>query len=311
MSSGNFLFCLLMMLGPLVAVSSSNWLVCWVGVELSFLGLMPLLISDSTLFSLSKESSMKYFCVQAMGSGLLLCGGVLVFMLPMELGVLPESIFAFSLIVKLGVFPMHFWVPSVVSGLSWVPMFLMLTWQKLPPFLFMVNLLENSSWLGEVLLVVGGGSAIIGAIIGLNQTKVAPMLGASSIAHSGWVLVGAVYGSLWTYFLIYCFSFAILVCFLLWEESLFSGLAVLSLSGLPPFIVFLGKWSVMKCALGMSYSYWFLLFPLLGSIMSLFFYLKFFYSFYLEEDSKDGAKIGAFGGLSVLAFVGVGFILVF
>nr|YP_009136690.1 NADH dehydrogenase subunit 2 [Tritonia tetraquetra]AKE07295.1 NADH dehydrogenase subunit 2 [Tritonia tetraquetra] len=311
MSSGNFLFCLLMMLGPFVAVSSSNWLICWVGVELSFLGLMPLLVSETSFLSLSKESAMKYFCVQAMGSGLLLCGGVLLYMLPLELGILPECIFAFSLVVKLGVFPMHFWVPSVVSGLGWLPMFLMLTWQKVAPFLFMVNLVESSPWLGEPLLVIGGVSAIVGAIIGLNQTKLSPMLGASSITHSGWVLIGSVYGSLWVYFLIYCFSFGVLVCFMVSEESLFSGLGVLSLSGLPPFVLFLGKWSVLKCALGMSYSYWFLVLPLLGSIMSLFFYLKFFYSFYLEEDFSGGIKAGVFGGLSILTFLGVGYIALF
>nr|YP_010853521.1 NADH dehydrogenase subunit 2 [Tritoniopsis elegans]WGM82647.1 NADH dehydrogenase subunit 2 [Tritoniopsis elegans] len=311
MSSGNFLFCLLMLLGPMVAVSSSNWLVCWVGVELSFLGLMPLLISENSFFSLSKESSMKYFCVQAMGSGLLFCGGLLMFMLPLNLGILPECIFAFSLVVKLGIFPLHFWVPSVVSGLGWLPMLLMLTWQKLPPFLFMINLLENCCWLGELMLILGGLSAVVGATIGLNQTKLAPMLGASSITHSGWVLIGVVYGSLWVYFLIYCFSFLVLICFLLWEESLFSGLSVLSLSGLPPFVMFLGKWSVLKSALGMSYSYWFLVLPLIGSIMSLFFYLKFFYSFYLEGDSKDGFKAGFFGALSILVFVGVGYVGMF
>nr|YP_010836955.1 NADH dehydrogenase subunit 2 [Dendronotus frondosus]WGC92348.1 NADH dehydrogenase subunit 2 [Dendronotus frondosus] len=311
MSSGNFLFLLLMLLGPLVSVSSSSWLVCWVGVELSFLGLIPILLSESSYFSLSKESAMKYFCIQAMGSGLLLCGGILVFCLPQEISGPAEVIFILSLLIKLGVFPAHFWVPSVVSGLSWVPMFLLLTWQKIPPFFFMSNLVENLSWISEVLLVLGGLSAVVGALIGLSQTKVAPMLGASSISHSGWVLMGSVYGSLWIYFGLYCLSFSALIYFFILKESFFSGLMILSLSGLPPFVMFLGKWSVMKCALGLGYSYWFLVLPLLGSVMSLFFYLKFFYSFYLEEEFSGSSKLAMVVSASVAVLTGVGYISLF
>lgn len=103
-----------------------------------------MLVRETRFLSLRKESAIKYFCVQAIGRGLLLCGGVLLYILPLELGILPECIFAFSLVVKLGVFPIHFWVPRVVSGLGWLPMFLMLTWQKVAPFLFIVNLVESS-----------------------------------------------------------------------------------------------------------------------------------------------------------------------
>jgi hypothetical protein len=45
--------------------------------------------------------------------------------------------------------------------------------------------------------------------------------------------------------------------------------------------------------------------------MSLFFYLKFFYSFYLEEESEGGVKIGIFRILRIVTLMGVGYVGVF
>jgi len=82
MSSGNFLFLAVLILGPLVRISASNWVICWVGLELRFLGAIPLLLSDSRFMSLRKESVIKYFCIQALGRGLLILGGVLYYIDP-------------------------------------------------------------------------------------------------------------------------------------------------------------------------------------------------------------------------------------
>nr|BDY26070.1 NADH dehydrogenase subunit 2 [Spurilla braziliana] len=310
MSSGNFLFYLLMISGPLVAVSSPNWLVCWVGIELSFLGLIPILMSEMNSVNTSTESSLKYFCIQAAGSGVLMCGGILKFMLPLYSSI-GEGVFLLGLMLKLGIFPFHFWVPGVVSGLNWVSIFLVLTWQKLSPFLFLINLMENCPWLTNILAMAGGLSAVVGAVIGLNQTKLAPLLGASSITHTGWVIVGVIWGSFWVYYVIYTICLFILFVFLIKKEDLISGLFVLSLSGLPPFLMFVAKWSIIKSVMCVSENLWFLVFPLLGSIMSLFFYLKVFYSFYLEGESSTSLKMTtiSLGGLLSLlgAIIIVGF----
>nr|YP_010352825.1 NADH dehydrogenase subunit 2 [Dermatobranchus otome]UOD76593.1 NADH dehydrogenase subunit 2 [Dermatobranchus otome]UOD76606.1 NADH dehydrogenase subunit 2 [Dermatobranchus otome] len=304
MSSGNLLFYSLMLVGPFLTISSSNWMICWVGVEISFLGLMPVLMSDYNFFSLSKESSMKYFCIQALGSALLFCGGIVVYMFPMNVGLVSEVIFFGSLVIKLGVFPAHFWVPGVVSGLGWHPMFLLLTWQKVAPLFLMVKFVVDSPLFSEVLLILGGFSAVVGAVIGLNQSKVSPMLGASSVTHSGWVMLGVVYGCLWTYFLIYCVTLGFLLAFASAGEKFFSGIGILSLSGLPPFTMFVGKWAILKFGLISSISYWFLFLPLLGSVMSLFYYLKFFYSFYLEEEWSGLGKWDLFYSFSMFVLVG-------
>nr|YP_010373183.1 NADH dehydrogenase subunit 2 [Cadlina japonica]UPI11649.1 NADH dehydrogenase subunit 2 [Cadlina japonica] len=311
MSSGNLLFLVVLVLGPLVSISSSNWVVCWVGLELSFLGAVPLLLSDTSFMSLSKESVVKYFCIQALGSGFLMLGGVLFFMDP-SIHWISDFILMFSLFMKLGVFPMHFWVPSVTAGLNWMPMFILLGWQKIPPFAILVNIVENSNWMHSILLVFGGVSALAGSIIGLNQTSLRAMLGSSSIAHTGWGCIGAVLGNLWIYFFIYCVSFGILMVFCLVGENLMISLGILSLSGLPPFMMFIGKWSILKSALFGNISFLFLILPLLGALFSLFFYLKFFYSFYLSSSLETSkTKYSLFCSLILLSLSGVLFTTVF
>nr|YP_010970169.1 NADH dehydrogenase subunit 2 [Phyllidiella hageni]WNR50680.1 NADH dehydrogenase subunit 2 [Phyllidiella hageni]WNR50693.1 NADH dehydrogenase subunit 2 [Phyllidiella hageni] len=281
MSSGNFLFLIMLVTGPLVSLSSPNWIICWVGMELSFIGLIPLLFGDSVFSSLSKESAMKYFCIQALGSALLMLGGTMVY-----LGLMTHWLFYFvfimSLFTKLGIFPMHFWVPSVVSGLNWMPMFILLAWQKIPPLAFIVNFTENFNWFCMFILMFGGISALVGSLIGLNQTSFRAMLGSSSVAHTGWACFGSVFGNLWTYFFIYFISFFVLIMFCLTNSDLMVSVSVLSLSGLPPFAMFIGKWGILKNALCNDLWFMYLIFPVLGAFLSLFFYLKFFYSFYLK-----------------------------
>nr|YP_010373196.1 NADH dehydrogenase subunit 2 [Cadlina koreana]UPI11662.1 NADH dehydrogenase subunit 2 [Cadlina koreana] len=311
MSSGNLLFLMGRILGPLVSISSSNWVICWVGLELSFLGAIPLLLSDSSFMSLSKESVVKYFCIQALGSGFLMLGGVLFFMGLSSYWV-SDSILVLSLFMKLGVFPMHFWVPSVTAGLNWMPMFILLGWQKIPPFALLINILENSYWMHSILLVFGGISAMAGAITGLNQTSFRAMLGSSSITHTGWGCIGAVFGNLWVYFSLYCVSFGVLMMFCLMSENLMVSFGILGLSGLPPFMMFIGKWSILKSIIFSNISFLFLILPLSGALLSLFFYLKFFYSFYLSSISSTmNTKYSVFCSLILFSLSGVLFILLF
>nr|YP_010429307.1 NADH dehydrogenase subunit 2 [Goniobranchus leopardus]USQ67486.1 NADH dehydrogenase subunit 2 [Goniobranchus leopardus] len=285
MSSGNILFSLVLFMGPLISISSSNWIMCWVGMELSFLGAVPLLLSDKSFMSLSKESVIKYFCVQALGSGLLMLGGVMYYMNYSSLWFW-DMLFLGSLFMKLGVFPLHFWVPSVTAGLGWGPMFVLLAWQKVAPFAFLINVVENSPWVVPMVCVFGGASALTGAIIGMNQTSVRAMLGSSSVAHTGWGCIGATFGGLWIYFSIYCLSFGLLMMFFMLGEEMMIGLGILSLSGLPPFVMFIGKWSVLKMFLFGGWDWLYLILPIVSALLSLFFYLKFFYSFYMSSSAK-------------------------
>jgi len=129
----------------------------------------------------------------------------------------------------------------VVAGLKWYPILMILTWQKVAPFIFIINLVERVPSLRRLVFTLGGLRAIVGALIGLNQTKLAPMLGASSITHRGWVSIGAVCGGFWIYFLIYIGSLLLLIVALRRQRVFIAGLLTLALRGLPPFVIFIGK----------------------------------------------------------------------
>nr|YP_010388429.1 NADH dehydrogenase subunit 2 [Phyllidia elegans]UPP55831.1 NADH dehydrogenase subunit 2 [Phyllidia elegans] len=305
------LFLIMMGLGPAVTISSSNWITSWIGLELMFLGTIPLLFSESNFFSLSKESAMKYFCIQALSSALMMFSGILLYLGYMSIWIF-YFVFMMSLFMKLGIFPMHFWVPSVVSGLHWVPIFFILVWQKIPPLAIVKNFCENFDWFPPYILILGGLSALVGSLIGMNQTSFRAMLGGSSIAHTGWACFGATFGGLWIYFLVYSvtFFFLMISCFLM--DYLMTSILVLSLSGIPPFTMFIGKWSIMKMTLSNDLWYMYIILPIFGAILSLFFYLKFFYSFYLKFiSSLSKMKYSLVAGLIFLLISGVMFIVLF
>nr|ATW72367.1 NADH dehydrogenase subunit 2 [Dolabella auricularia] len=297
--------------GPIISLSSSNWFLVWAGIEVSFLGLVPLLFLGSKYMSLNKEAGLKYFCIQALGSALLFMSGLVLYFAVVD-SFMFSLLFLFSLSIKLGLFPGHFWVPSIVSGLEWVPCVLMLTWQKIPPFALTVSLVSMSDYsMQELILLLGGISALVGGLIGNNQTSLRAMIGASSVAHTGWASVGAVCGGLWLYFIMYCLVLAFSASFFWGGDSIMSSISILSLSGLPPFVMFTGKWMIIKSALACMISTKFLILPILGTFLSLIFYLKFLYSFYLNS-----SKSGSFSSKSMwvlplvfLNLAGVGYII--
>jgi NADH:ubiquinone oxidoreductase subunit 2 (subunit N) len=297
MSRGNLLFFIIIVSGTLVSISRANWVICWIGIELRFLGIIPLLI-ETRRSSLRKESSLKYFCVQALGRGVLLLGGLCPFLSWGNAQELWNLVFIIGIFIKLGVFPIHFWVPRVVSGLDWIAVFFLLGWQKVAPFALLTIILGRRGSYDKMIILFGGLSAIVGALLGLNQRTLRGILGRSSIAHTGWAIIGSSLGGLWAYFFIYCLRFLLLVVSLLIKNDFFRGLSLLSLRGLPPFFMFRGKLIILKSVLSSDIWYIYLIAPLVGSILRLFFYLKFFYSFYLKRD-----KINNLGGLGLVSYI--------
>nr|QCS25065.1 NADH dehydrogenase subunit 2 [Lactiforis takii] len=294
------MFLMLLIVGPVMTLSSSNWVVSWAGMELGFVGLIPMLFLGVS--SVSKEVGMKYFCIQALASALLFVSGSMIFAL-FQKSLLWVMGLIFSLCLKLGLFPGHFWVPGVVSGLDWFSCVLILGPLKIGPFAFLSNVMTWMPSYQSVMLILGGVSSVVGALLGNNQTSVRAMLGSSSIAHSGWIALGTVLGGLWVYFLFY-YLVLVLALFLLWEMDYSSVcIALLSMSGLPPFIMFVAKLKMVMMIMSLSSWFLFIMLPLAGSVLSLIFYLKFCYSFYLNSKSWPGVGVSIV--LMVLNCVGV------
>ena len=66
------LFITILVFGTAVVFLSSRIIGVWLGLEVNFLGVIPLMIGKSVL---EGEGVMKYFLVQAVGASLLVMGG--------------------------------------------------------------------------------------------------------------------------------------------------------------------------------------------------------------------------------------------
>nr|YP_010883668.1 NADH dehydrogenase subunit 2 [Carychium tridentatum]WIV81385.1 NADH dehydrogenase subunit 2 [Carychium tridentatum] len=285
------MFFFMLISGPMISLSSSNWTLCWAGMEIGFLGLIPLLFLGGV--STSKESAMKYFLVQAFASALLFFLGMMIFMFEVT-SIEWKMGFFLMLTIKLGMFPGHFWVVSVIQGMGWVSCCLILAPLKLPPLFFTQLIIEQIPSGNHIILFLASVSTLIGAFLGNNQTNVRAMIGASSITHSGWMVIGSVVGGVQDYLGFY-FLVLFMTLFFFWElDSMMVSLMILSMSGLPPFMMFIGKLVVIMFAMMVSGGFMILSLPLLSAVLSLIFYLKFSYSFVMKQTKMTKSIRGLF-----------------
>nr|QOW07339.1 NADH dehydrogenase subunit 2 [Costapex baldwinae] len=337
----SYMFLAVMGVGTLFSISSMHWLGIWAGLELNLIGFLPMLTYQKS--TSESESAVKYFVIQALGSGLLILGSLITYSMSFtwdlydfwgesKLGLV---IMIAGLCLKLGLFPFHYWLPSVMAGLPWMSCLLLATWQKLAPLFLIVSLLEmsRSYMLIFVFCFIASGSALIGGLGGINQTQIRALLAYSSISHLGWMAYAALHSE-WVmkmYLVIYIII-SLSMFMSLWYSDLgtmknisnmsffsFMQMSVmillLSLSGLPPMLGFISKWLVIMA--GSQGSLVLILsFLILGSLMSLFYYLSLFFSLLLS--TKSGyhkmssletsdilvvliASVNIFGGIMILS----------
>nr|AEK84194.1 NADH dehydrogenase subunit 2 [Alcithoe tigrina] len=309
-----YMFLSIMSAGTLFSISSIHWLGIWAGLEINLIGFLPMLVYQKSVSE--SESGVKYFVVQALGSSLLIFGSLVAYGSSFTWEIYNEaSIFSVlgfffmisGLCIKIGLFPFHYWLPSVMAGLSWVSCLLLATWQKIAPLFLILCLLElnQSYWVVLILCLASMGSSLMGGLGGMNQTQIRALLAYSSIGHLGWIIFAAVHSE-WvmkTYFSVYI-TISLCVFMSMWYTNsgmmknldnlknygfaqLSVTLLLLSLGGLPPLLGFVSKWLVIM--VGVSNSVLLFLFVLImGSLMSLFYYLSLFFSLSLSVFKKYG-----------------------
>nr|AIZ68591.1 NADH dehydrogenase subunit 2 [Provanna sp. JWQ-2014] len=310
----SYMFFFMIIFGSLFSMSSCHWLGIWAGLEINLIGFLPLLVYQKSMSE--SESAVKYFVVQALGSSLLIFGSLSGYNLSFSweslnfvenLSYLSLLIIGSSLIMKMGMFPFHFWFPSVMAGLPWLSCLLLTTWQKVAPLFLISSLFELNEmhWFFFMFCLASIGSSLIGGIGGLNQTQIRALLAYSSIGHLGWITFALIHSN-WAmkvYLSIYILiSFCIFMS--LWHMNLggiknlnnlvFSNyfgfsmmIMLLSLGGLPPLLGFISKWNVIMASVSLS-SWFFIFLLILGSLISLFYYLNLFFSLFFNWLKKSG-----------------------
>nr|YP_010381763.1 NADH dehydrogenase subunit 2 [Perotrochus quoyanus]UDL72151.1 NADH dehydrogenase subunit 2 [Perotrochus quoyanus] len=305
-----FLFISVMLFGTIFSLSANHWLGIWAGLEINLMGFLPLMIYRGMISE--TESGIKYFIIQAAGSGLLMMGSLLCFGYSFNWEILGSmntelmvtgAIFLISgLLLKLGSFPFYFWLPSVMAGLSWMGCLLLATWQKIAPIFLLSSVIQSweTSSIKNIALGLAVGGGIIGGLGGVNQTQIRSLLAYSSISHIGWMLFCMLSSeiALKIYFSVYVLI-SICLFFSLWglESSLFSQsessslnkvslrfsvmVLLLSLAGMPPMLGFFSKWIALVSGMN-SFFYIPAIILLISSVISLLYYLGLSFSMFFS-----------------------------
>nr|URX53993.1 NADH dehydrogenase subunit 2 [Epicalotermes sp. 2 AB-2022a] len=286
--------------GILISISSNSWLGAWMGLEVNLMSFIPLMTSQENIFT--TEASLKYFIIQALSSSTLLFLVVMKALTNLNLPAVDwmyEYLMITPLLLKAGVAPLHWWFPSVMEGLSWMNCLLMMTVQKMAPLVLMSYLTKPNLMTLSIIII----SVMIGSLGGMNQTSTRKILTYSSINHTGWMLMALLgSSSLWMiYFAIYSLLTSAVamttktfnIPFInqtmspSWSKaiklSLFTSL--LSLGGLPPFIGFFPKWTVIQMMI-MNNLNFMLTVMVVSSLATLYFYLRMCYSSFMILHSE-------------------------
>nr|AFN41439.1 NADH dehydrogenase subunit 2 [Hipposideros cineraceus] len=285
-------------LGTLIVMMSSHWLLVWIGFEMNMLAIIPMLMKRFNPRAM--EASTKYFLTQATASMLLMLAIIINLLYSGQwtitnmLNPIASTIMTLALAMKLGLSPFHFWVPEVTQGIPLSSGLILLTWQKLAPLSILYQIAPSINL--DLLLSISMLSIIIGGWGGLNQTHLRKIMAYSSIAHMGWMTAILAYNptmmllNLTLYILMTTTTFMLLMhtsstttlsLSHSWNKTPLITTSILammlSLGGLPPLTGFLPKWMIIQ-ELTKNNS---IILPTLMAIialLNLYFYMRLAYS---------------------------------
>ncbi len=221
-----------------------------------------------------------------------------------------------ALLFKVSAAPFHFWAPDVYEGSPTLTTAMMATIAKIAAFaafyrLFSSSLILSFPTYAWVMSGVTALTIVIGNFSALNQDSFKRMLAFSGISHAGYMLLGIIslYGktdnALFYYSLAYgvssiaAFAIAILVAANAGSEKFeaFNGLgkrkpllalaltiAMLSMSGIPPFAGFFGKYYIFSEAIRTGHLGLVVL-AVVNSIVGVYYYFKVIMAMYTKESS--------------------------
>jgi NADH-quinone oxidoreductase subunit N len=349
-------------LGGMFMVSAREMIELFVALETLSLALYVMVAFEKRQ-RLSAEAGFKYLVIGAASSAVLLYGLTILYgltgrteldavarVVAQEGTASPALLLATILVIgglsfKIAVVPFHQWVPDVYQGAPTPVSAFIAVSSKAAAYGLVIRVLTSAlfplhqQW-GIYLAIIAAVTMTVGNITALSQTSVKRLLGYSSIAHAGYIILGllAVTGSAATadlglgalLFYILVYGLTNLVAFgavTAVEEGLgsddihvFGGLrrrsgglalvlslALLSLTGIPPLIGFFAKFFIFLAAVRAGYT-WLVVIAVANSALSAVYYLKVVLAMYFEEGRgartfNVGAPMWAALGIGVAAIL--------
>jgi len=353
-----YLLVLIASLGGILLANANHLASLFLGIELISLPLFGL-VGYAYRQKRSLEASIKYTILSAAASSFLLFGMALVYantgnlsfvtlassvannMLGEPLLLIGLGLMIVGLGFKLSLVPFHLWTPDVYQGSPAPVSTFLATASKIAIFavvmrLFLYVPVTESESVRVVLGLIAFVSIIFGNLMALNQSNIKRLLGYSSIAHLGYLMVALIAVQDGTFSLVavgvyltgYLFSslgaFGIVSLMsspyrgsdadslfsyrgLFWHKPVLSAVMtvmMLSLAGIPMTLGFIGKFYIISVGVE-SHLWWLTAAVVIGSAIGLYYYLRVTVSLYLSapqqlnRDTPSNWALSA-GGIVVL-----------
>ena len=335
-----YLLVLIAALGGILLACSNHLASMFLGIELISLPLFGL-IGYAYRQKRSLEASIKYMLLSAAASSFLLFGMALIYaqsgdlsfvalgknladgvMLHQPLLLAGLGMMIVGLGFKLSLVPFHLWTPDVYQGAPAPVSTFLATASKIAIFavvmrLFLYAPVADSEAIRVVLGIIAFCSILVGNLMAISQSNIKRLLGYSSIAHLGYLLVALIavqthqlsMETVGVYLAGYLFSslgaFGVVSLMsspykgpdaeslfsyrgLFWHKPILSAVMtvmMLSLAGIPMTLGFIGKFYVI--ATGVTAHLWWLTGAVvIGSAIGLYYYLRVTVSLYLSAPDK-------------------------
>jgi NADH-quinone oxidoreductase subunit N len=327
-----YLLVLLSAAGGLVLVSAQHLAGLFIGLELLSVPTYGM-IAYAFFNKRSLEAGIKYMVLSAAGSAFLLFGMALLYaesgnLAFADIGVslaressqlvqIGIGMMLIGLAFKLSLVPFHLWTPDVYEGAPAPVAAFLATASKVAVFAVLLRLYQISpamsgGWLNELLTLIAIASILFGNLLALLQNNLKRLLGYSSIAHFGYLLVALIASKglaveavgvyLATYVLTSLGAFGVITLMstpysgrdadalyeyrgLFWRRPYLTAVLtvmMLSLAGIPLTAGFIGKFYVI--AAGVEAQLWWLLGAMvLGSAIGVFYYLRVMVTLFMRE----------------------------
>lgn len=345
-------------LGMILMANAGNLLMTFIGLETMSMCLYifaALFKTDVT----SNESGLKYFLLGSFASGFLLLGIALIYGIAgtIDLNALAEAgaaltenialfyvgagLILVGFLFKVAAFPFHNWTPDVYHGTPTPLAGFMATGSKMAAFVSLGVVIEKlnlvtvdpGNKLATVLAIVAFFTMIYGNLVAARQTNLKRMLAYSSIAHTGYVLLGLcapVFGFQAILFYMFIYTLMNIGAFGLLgmaeqrmedtEIASWKGLGkespwmagsmavfLFSLAGIPPLAGFMSKYQVFLSAIREDL----LILAIIGiltSVVGAFYYLRVIFNMFFQDVEKASSlnlnqKMAPATGIAVLVIL--------
>lgn len=346
--------------GMLVAASANDFILMFVALELITVTFY-ILVSFQRNRLASLEAGVKYLILGALASGFMIFGIALVFgaanttnfyqIAAAQTELIKSPVFVTGLLLtavglgfKIAAFPFQIWAPDVYQGAPALTTAFLATGSKAAGFVLLVRVAfgavpELTAQRGHLFLAIGSITILYGSLCAIPQRSVKRLMGYSSIANAGYLLLGIGAASLGggsavlTYLGGYIFTvlaaFAAIQTVASLQESddisAFNGLSqrspwltagitvgLVSLAGIPPLAGFFGKLMLVKAVAaqmgGSPIVMISLLSAVLGVVVGIYYYLGVLRAVYWPKTTSDLSPIPVSGTTQLailLAIVGV------